>query len=100
MTLSVKVSVKVQAKVQATHLMSPRRVRVRHEAKAEGDLQVSCVDGGRPQDQQDQAMQPRPFLGQKWGFLLRLTDHRAGFWQTTPPNKQAWFRVTLADALD
>ena len=41
-----------------------------------------------------------PFLWQKWGFLLRLADHRAGFWQTTPPNKQAWFRVTLADALD
>jgi hypothetical protein len=40
------------------------------------------------------------FAGQKWGFLLRLADHRAGFWQTTPPNKQAWFRVTLADALD
>jgi hypothetical protein len=41
-----------------------------------------------------------PFLAQKQGFLSRLADHRASFWQTTPPNKQAWFRVTLADALD
>jgi hypothetical protein len=29
------------------------------------------------------------FAGQKWGFLSRLADHRAGYWQTTPQNKQA-----------